>query len=117
MLPGKSTDKQTDLDLSIISDDEINCYNNSDGKQIQIYIEYKMQIYSKKNNLTHESDIDYRGKSKTPEVPVRKSKTAICETNRTLVNCNVLQKSQTRSHEDNKGREDPNNPTFFIYFN
>ena len=44
----------TDLNLSIISDDEFDCYNKSEGKPVQTNIENELQLLPKDNNLTPE---------------------------------------------------------------
>ena len=44
----------TDLNLSIISDDEFDCYNKLDGKPVQTNILDELQLLPKDNNLTPE---------------------------------------------------------------
>ena len=70
--PNKNTDRETDLKLSIISDDDFECYNKSEGKPVHTNIDDELQLLPKENNLTLEQGI-YIGKPNTPE-PVRKSK-------------------------------------------
>ena len=45
---GESTDISMDVNLSIISDDDSNYYNNSDGKTDHSNREDELQIHSKK---------------------------------------------------------------------
>ena len=71
--PSKNTDKEADLNLSIISDeDDFDCYNKSEGKPIHTNMNDELGLLPKENNLTPEQGI-YIEKPKTPE-PVRKSK-------------------------------------------
>ena len=71
--PNKIADKEADLNLSIISDeDDFYCYFRSDGKPIHTNIDDELQLIPKENNLTPEQGI-YIEKPKTPE-SVRKSK-------------------------------------------
>ena len=44
----------TDLNLSIILDDEFDCYNKSEGKPVQTNIKDELQLLPKDNNLTPE---------------------------------------------------------------
>ena len=59
--PNKNT--ETDLNLSIISDDEFDCYNKSEGKPIQTNPDDELQLLPKENNLTPEQG---RYKKKKP---------------------------------------------------
>ena len=59
----KNTGSLTDLNLSIVSDDEFNYYNNSDGKPIHTNIEDELQIHSKETRLTPETGIMYEPRS------------------------------------------------------
>ena len=42
------------LNLSIISDDDFDCYNKSKGKPVQTNIEDELQLLPKNNSLTPE---------------------------------------------------------------
>ena len=69
--PNKNT--ETDLNLSIISDDEFDCYNKSEGKPIQTNPDDELQLLPKENNLTPEQG-RYKKKNQTkPKEPVRRS--------------------------------------------
>ena len=41
-----------DLNLSIVSDEEFDCYNKSDGKPVQTNIDDELQLLPKDNKLT-----------------------------------------------------------------
>ena len=73
--PNNNADKDTYLNLSIISDDEVECYKKFDGKSVHTNIDNELQLFPKENNLTPEQGI-YNGKNKTIEPPhrVRKCK-------------------------------------------
>ena len=62
----------TDLNLSIISDDEFDCYNKSEGKQVQTNREDELQLVPKENNLTR-SKVDLIRKIKKPTESVGRS--------------------------------------------
>ena len=47
--PGET---ETDLNLSIVSDKEFDCYNESDGKPVHANIEDELQLLPKDNKLT-----------------------------------------------------------------
>ena len=71
--PRKTADKDADMSLSIISDeDDFDCYNRSEGKPVHTNIGDELQLLPKENNLTPEQGINIE-KPKTPE-PIRKSK-------------------------------------------
>ena len=71
--PTKNNDKNTDMNLSIISDDDdFECYNKAEGKPVHTNIDDELQLLSKENNLTPEQGIKIE-KPKTLE-PTRKSK-------------------------------------------
>ena len=53
----------TDLNLSIISDDEFDCCSKSEGKPVQTNIEDELQLLPKDNNLTPEQG-RYKKKNK-----------------------------------------------------
>ena len=55
-----------DLNLSIISDDDFECYNKSEGKPVQTNIEDEFQLLPKNNSLTQEQG---RYKMKNPKKP------------------------------------------------
>ena len=71
--PTKNTDKETDMNLSIISDDDdFECYNKSEGKPVHTNIDNELQLLHKENNLTPEQGANIE-KPKTLE-PIKKSK-------------------------------------------
>ena len=41
-----------DLNLSIVSDEEFDCYNKSDGKPVHTNIDDELQLLPKDNKLT-----------------------------------------------------------------
>ena len=64
----------TDLNLSIISDDEFDCYNKSEGKPITTTPDDELQLLPKENNLTPEQGRYKRKHQKTkPTESVRRS--------------------------------------------
>ena len=69
--PNKSTG--TDLNLSIISDDDFDCYNMSEGKPVQTNIEDELQLLPKDNNLTPEQGRYKQKNKKNPAESVRRS--------------------------------------------
>ena len=71
--PTKNNDKETDMNLSIISDDDdFECYNKAEGKPVHTNIDDELQLLPKESNLTPEQGINIE-KPKTLE-PTRKSK-------------------------------------------
>ena len=71
--PSKSADKEVDMNLSIIPDeDDFDCYNRSEGKPVHTNIDDELQLLRKENNLIPEQGPNIE-KSKTPE-PIGKSK-------------------------------------------
>ena len=57
----KNNDKEADLNLSIISDEDVfDCYNKSEGKPIHTNMDHEIQLLPKENNLTPEQGIIYR---------------------------------------------------------
>ena len=72
--PHKNTGNQTDLNLSIVSDDEFNCYNNSDGQPIHTNVEYELQIHSKETRLTPDTDIYHDHITTKLKTPSRRSR-------------------------------------------
>ena len=67
-------EKETDLNVSIVSDEEFDCYNKSEGKPVQTNIDDELQLLPKNNKLTPGQGI-YKGKNKISEsqTSVRKS--------------------------------------------
>ena len=67
-------EKETDLILSIISDEEFDCHNKSEGKPVHTNIDGELQILPKDNKLTPGQSI-YKEKDKLTEplTPVRRS--------------------------------------------
>ena len=55
--PDKSAGKPMDLDLSMVSDDEFQCYNTSEGKPVHANIDDELQLLPKETNLTPETGI------------------------------------------------------------
>ena len=53
----KSVGKPMDLDLSMVSDDEFQCYNTSEGKPVHAKIDDELQLLPKETNLTPETGI------------------------------------------------------------
>ena len=73
--PNKSSgEKETDLNLSIVSDEEFDCYNKSDGKPVHTNIDDELQLLPKDNKLTPGQGI-YKEKKKItePQPSVRRS--------------------------------------------
>ena len=50
--PAKSTGKPMELDLSIVSDDEFQCYNTSEGKPVHTNLNDELPLLPKEMNLT-----------------------------------------------------------------
>ena len=74
--PNKNTDKEMGLNLNIISDDEVECYNKSESKPVHTIIDDELQLLPKEKTLTIEQGIYIRQKLKTvePSKSVSKSK-------------------------------------------
>ena len=72
--PDKSVGKPMDLDLSMVSDDEFQCYNTSEGKPVHANIDDELQLLPKGTNLTPETGIKTNPLINEPEQMVRKSK-------------------------------------------
>ena len=72
--PEKPAGKPMELDLSIVSDDEFQCYNTSEGKPVHTNLDDELQLLPKETNVTPETGI--KTKEITNEQPqsVRKSK-------------------------------------------
>ena len=67
MSPSKNTgEEETDLNLSIVSDEEFDCYTKSEGKPVQTNINDELQLLPNDNKLTPGQGI-YKGKSKVTE--------------------------------------------------
>ena len=64
----------TDLDLSIVSDDKFNCYNNSEGKPVHVNVEDEIQIHPKETRLSPETGINHGHVTTKPKTPVRRSR-------------------------------------------
>ena len=71
--PDKSVGKPMDLDLSMVSDDEFQCYNTSEGKPVHANIDDELQLLLKETNLTPETGIKTNPLNNEPQT-VRKSK-------------------------------------------
>ena len=63
-----------ELDLSMVSDDEFQCYNTSEGKPIHTGIDDKLQLLPKETNLTPETGIKTKETINEQNQSVRKSK-------------------------------------------
>ena len=64
---------ETDLHLSIISDEEFICYNNSDGKPIHTNVGDELQIHPKERRLTPETGINNGHTTTKPKTPIGRS--------------------------------------------
>ena len=71
--PNKSVGKPMDLDLSMVSDDEFQCYNTSEGKPVHTNIDDELQLLPKETNLTPETGIKTNTLINEPQQKVRKS--------------------------------------------
>ena len=99
--PSKKADKEADLTLTIISDeDDFDCYNRSEGKPIRTNIDDELQLLPTENNLTPEHGIDIE-KPKTPE-PVRKSERLPFAKKRKL--CGVPYQTNNNKTKNNNNR-------------
>ena len=63
-----------DLDLSMVSDDEFQCYNTSEGKPVHANIDDELQLLPNETNLTPETGIKTNPLINEPQLSVRKSK-------------------------------------------
>ena len=72
--PDKSTGKPMKLDLSMVSDDEFQCYNTSEGKPVHANVDDELQLLPKVTNLTPETGIKTISLPNEPHQSVRKSK-------------------------------------------
>ena len=72
--PDKSVGKPMDLNLSMVSDDEFQCYNTSEGKPVHANIDDELQLLPKETNLTPETGIKTNPLINEPQQTVRKSK-------------------------------------------
>ena len=73
--PSENTgEKETDLNLSIVSDEEFDCYTMSEGKLVQTNIDDELQLLPKDNKLTPGQGT-YKGKNEItePQTSVRRS--------------------------------------------
>ena len=61
------------MNLSIISDDDFDCYNKSEGKPVQTRIEDEFQLLPKNSNLTPEQDRYKKKNQEKPTESVRRS--------------------------------------------
>ena len=72
--PDKLTGKPQDLDLSMVSDDEFQCYNTSEGNPVHTNVDDELQLLPKETNLTPETGIKTNSSPNEPHQSVRKSK-------------------------------------------
>ena len=73
--PSKNTEEmETDLNLSIVSDEEFDCCKKSEGKPVQTNIDDELHLLLKDNKLTPGQGT-YEGRNKTtePQTLVRRS--------------------------------------------
>ena len=70
--PEKSTGKPMELDLSIVSDDEFQCYNTSEGKPVHTNLDDELQLLPKETNLTPETGIKTKDTTNEQNQSVRK---------------------------------------------
>ena len=69
--PDKSTGKPMDLDLSMVSDDEFQCYNTSEGKPVHTNVDDELQLLPKETNLTPKTGIKTNSLPNEPHQSVR----------------------------------------------
>ena len=55
--PSKNAEKEGDLNLSIVSGEEFDSYNKSDGKPVHTNIDDELQLLPKENKLTPDQGI------------------------------------------------------------
>ena len=72
--PENSAGKPMELDLSMVPDDEFQCYNTSEGKPIHTGIDDELQLLPKETNLTPETGIKTKETINEQNQSVRKSK-------------------------------------------
>ena len=63
-----------ELDLSIVSDDDFQCYNTSEGKPVHTNLDDELQLLPKETNLTPETGIKSKDTTNEQNQSVRKSK-------------------------------------------
>ena len=63
-----------DLDLSMVSDDEFQCYNTSEGKPVHTNVDDELQLLPKETNLTPETGVKTNSLPNESHQSVRKSK-------------------------------------------
>ena len=63
-----------DLDLSMVSGDEFQCYNTSEGKPVHTDVDDELQLLPKETNLTSETGIKTNSLPNEPHQSARKSK-------------------------------------------
>ena len=62
-----------DLDLSIVSDDDFQCYNTAEGKRVHTNIGDKLIFLSKETTLTPETGIKFEKNPAEPKQTSRRS--------------------------------------------
>ena len=72
--PDNLTGKPMDLNLSMVSDDEFQCYNTSEGNPVHTNMDDELQLLPKETNLTPETGIKTNSLPNEPHQSVRKSK-------------------------------------------
>ena len=63
-----------DLDLSMVSDDEFQCYNTSEGKPVHTNVDDELQLLPKETNLIPETGIKTNSLPNEPHQSVKKTK-------------------------------------------
>ena len=63
-----------EMDLSIVSDDEFQCYNTSEGKPVHTNLDDELQLLRKETNLTPETGTKTKDTTNEQNQTVRKSK-------------------------------------------
>ena len=123
-LAPENTGILTDMNLSNVSDDEFNCYNNSDGKPMHTNVEDELQILSKETRLTPETGINHDHITTKLKTPIRRSRRlpfakqteklggipyrTNIDRKRIKSNHDLLQENRTRPQENNEEEEDRN---------
>ena len=112
------------MDLSIISDNEFKCYNNSRVKPVHTNVEDELQIHPKETRLTPETGINHGHITTKPKTPLRRSRRLPfakqteklgclryqTKNNRKRIKSNydLLQENRTRPQENSEEEEDRN---------
>ena len=119
--PTKNNDKETEMNLSIISDDDdFECYNKAEGKPVHKNTDDELQLLPKESNLTPEQGMNIE-KPKTLESTRKPKRLAFAkqteksggiqyQTNntkkKTVNNCNILQEKTTTTTDQSENNND-----------